>query len=249
MDLVWREPFRIRFYEAEPTGFVKVSALCRYLEEAADCHCRVHGLALSDLRATGRMWVLTRLALRLTSRPTLGEQVTVETWGSNRLGGVRAYRDFRFVDAGGAAFGEANSVWLMLDTATRRPLRLPESILSFRHPERSTPEPVDAAKLPLPERPSEEERIRVHWRHLDANGHANNVCYVEWALETVPLETRRNGRLTTLDIQFVNEARLDEEVICSAGETASPDGPSYLHTLRTAGGQLLAAARTDWIHD
>ncbi len=242
MDLVWRERFRVRFFEAEPGGRATVPALCRYLQETADAHCRPHGLALSDLRAAGRMWVLTRLAVRFTSLPRLGDDVAVETWGSNRIGAARAYRDFRMFDAGGRIIAEASSAWLILDTATRRPVRLPPEVLRFRHPERRTETPVDAEPLEAPERADAEERVRVFWRDLDTNSHANNVCYLDWALETVPVKLRAEGALAALDIQFLNEAFLGQEVVA----TADHDGLCYRHALRTAEGTLLALARTEW---
>jgi acyl-ACP thioesterase len=246
MNLVWRETYRVRFYEAEPGGRASAPAICRYLQETADIHCRAYGLSLDDLRATGRLWVLTHLSLRLTGRPRVGDEVAVETWGTRRLGGVRAYRDFLLLDAAGRTFGEASSLWLLLDAATRRPVRLPESILRFRHPDRVGADRVDAMDAIPPEHPSLEERDRVRWHDLDANGHANNVCYVDWAIETVPLALRREGRLSALDVRFVSEAFLDDEVISTAEEFPTADAPSYRHALRAGDGRLLAAGRTEW---
>ena len=40
------------------------------------------------------------------------------------------------------------------------------------------------------------------------------MCYVEWSLETVPLEIRRDFQLASLDIHFRNEVMLGQEVIC-----------------------------------
>src|SRR5271154_2359472 len=109
MDLIYREPFRVRFYEAEPNGRAAVTAICRYLQEAADCHCRSLGLSLSELREVGRMWVIVRLALQLFEFPRVGDSVMVETWPTNRMDGFRAYRDFRLRSGGGTLLGEAAS--------------------------------------------------------------------------------------------------------------------------------------------
>ena len=246
MSPVWREPFRVRIYEAEPSGRASVGALCRYFQEAADNHCRPHGLSLSQLHATGRTWVLTRLALRLTALPCLGEEVTVETWGSKRLRGARAYRDFRILNASEQSFCEGSSLWLLLDVTSRRPMRLPNAILAVRHPEWSTPEPVDATPLESPGPGSSEARLWVGWRDLDANGHANSVSYIEWALDTVPEHVRREKQLIRFDIQFLNEAFLGEEIVCAGEETGLPDSVSYRHSLRVSGGNLLVLARSDW---
>ncbi len=240
--MVHRESFRVRFYESDPGGRAAVPALCRYLQEAADSHCLSHGVSLSELLAAGRTWVLTRLALRFDTLPRRGDEVVVETWGSSRLGGVRAYRDFRVLDHTGKTLGKASSVWLMLDRATRRPVRLPETVLRFRNPDRPPDEEFDRLRLSMPERIDTEERFRVRWRDLDANGHANNVCYIEWAIETVPLELRRDGRLTALDAEFRGEALLDQEVVC----TAERNGNAFRHSIGIAGGSVLAVLKTEW---
>ena len=242
MDIVWRETFHVRVSEVDPAGRLSAASLARYLQETADSHCRPDGLSVSGLLAEGRMWVLTRLAMRISAWPRLLEAVTVETWGSHRLGGARAYRDFRVFDASGDTIAEASSVWLMLDARTRRPVRLPESVLRFQHPERETPEPVDAEGLAEPERPSAEVRLPVLWRDLDTNEHANNVCYIEWALEAVPLEVRRQATLAALDIQFVGEALLGQEIVSAVERREF----GFRHSLRTGDGRLAAVLRTEW---
>jgi len=247
MDLIWREPFRVRFYEAEPTGRAAVPAICRYLQEAADCHCRSLGLSLSELRGVGRMWVVVRLALQLSTFPRVGDSVVVETWPTSRVDGFRAYRDFRLLRADGTPLGEGASLWLMLDAKTRRPVRIPESVLEGRHPLLVTPEPVESSALVEPQAVTSQQQVRVRWRDLDVNGHANNVCYVEWALETVPLAIRQEFQLAGLDIQFRDEVLLDQEVMCISEQTGTPERPSFRHKLTATGGLVLATAKTDWL--
>ena len=247
MDLIWREPFRVRFYEAEPNGRASVPAICRYLQEAADCHCRSLGLSLSELRQTGRMWVIVRLALRLSAFPQVGDAVIVETWPTNRVDGFRAYRDFRLRSGDGTLLGEAASLWLMLDAKTRRPVRMPESVMEGRHPLFVTPEPVESVPLIEPQSVTSQQQVRVRWRDLDVNGHANNVCYVEWAIETIPLPIRQNMRLAALDIQFRNEVLVDQDVTGISEQTGKPERPSFRHKLVSSEGLVLAVAKTDWL--
>ncbi len=247
MDLIWREPFRVRFYEAEPTGRASVPAICRYLQEAADCHCRSLGLSLSELREAGKMWVIVRLALHLFAQPQVGEPVVVETWPTSRVDGFRAYRDFYLRRADGTLLGEAGSLWLMLDAKTRRPVRMPESVLEGRHPLFVTPEPVESLPLIEPSGATSQQQIRVRWRDLDVNGHANNVCYVDWALETIPLAIRQQMQLGRLDIQFRNEVLIDEDVTCICEQTGTPERPSFRHKLTSRDGLVLAVAKTEWL--
>ena len=67
------------------------------------------------------MWVLSRLHVRFSRIPDWREQITIETWPSDRTGGIRAQRDFRVLDADHNVIGEAGSLWLLLSKKTKRP--------------------------------------------------------------------------------------------------------------------------------
>jgi len=244
---MWREPFVVRFSDAGPDGLISPAAICRYLQEAADRHARPYGFGLLDVLATGRAWLLVRLALRLNSPPAMGDAIQVETWVSRRTGTLRAYRDFRLTGAGGRQYGEASSAWVLLDTATRRLVRLPDCARMLVHPGSSYGQPVDASRLPSPENPQWEERFRVGWRDLDINNHANNVCFVEWALETIPSNIRRVSRLCRLDIQFLGQAFLGVEVVCSTEVRQADRGYTCLHSVRSPEGYWLARIETGWV--
>lgn len=243
---VYCERFRVHFYEAEPDGRVTVPALCRYMQEAADADCRSAGVSLAELRNGGRTWLLTRFGLQLNALPRLGDNLVIQTWGSNRSRGIRAYRDFRLLNASGNIFGEAVSLWIMLDLNTRRPLRLSEDVLSLRRPERVHVNALDEMVLEAPAQTDCEQHFRVLWRDLDANEHANYVSYIEWALETIPAEVRRNKRLFELDVEYKGEAFLGQEVISSAECESLNNGTFYRAGMKTVKGKELAVVRTGW---
>jgi medium-chain acyl-[acyl-carrier-protein] hydrolase len=246
MNLVWKEAFRIHFYDAEPGGRAGVPALCRYMEEASNSQTQRLGLSLGQVRESNRMWVLSRLSLKVLGLPAVGDEVTVETWATDRTKGIRAYRDFRMRDSAAKILAEASSLWLLLDATTRRPLRLPESVLRMCHPESVASEAVDSSILVLPEQTPPGERFKVHWGDLDENGHANNIRYLEWALDSVRGSLRQVARLKSLEIQFMDEVLLNEELVSACMETGDPASPSFRHSLRAADDRILALARTDW---
>jgi acyl-ACP thioesterase len=114
------------------------------VQEAAGAHARAAGVAAAGSGAP-QVWVLAELRLRVDRYPREGERVTVETWPAARLGGVRGYRDFSLVDAAGRPFGAGASLWLLLDTGSRRPERLPDAVLALRT--------IDRPAVDLPEPP------------------------------------------------------------------------------------------------
>jgi len=109
VSLLHQETFPVRFFESEPTGRATPAAMCRFAQEAAEGHCRTIGMSLLDMRAQNRMWVLTRFRLQMDCYPKVGETVTVQTWASARTNGIRAVRDFCFLDSQGRPTGRGSS--------------------------------------------------------------------------------------------------------------------------------------------
>lgn len=254
MTPFWQESFRVRFYDVEPTGRLSIPALCRYLQDAADRHCRSAGVSPQQLRGQERMWVIVRMRLSVFAQPMVDDEVKAETWPTSRIDGRRAYRDFRLRAADGSVLAEAASLWLFLDTGNHRPVRLPTEIDGDRIEDLITTEPVEALKLAVPARPTLFAHFQVRWRDLDANGHANNTCYIEWLIETIPDAIRREGSLRVADINFKDEVLLGETVHCETEHAAPESGAEYfanrrecfLHCLKADGGRTLAVARSEW---
>ena len=199
-------------------------------------------MSLSELRTQNRMWILTRFRLQMDRYPREGDSVAVETWASPRTNGIRAVRHFLFLDANGDPLGRASSIFLMMDSNRKRPVRLPPVVLALAHQERPDSDEFETPRLQAPDNPERQRVLAVGWRDLDANEHANNVSYVEWALEALPLEMNRDRMLVQFDIEFLAEAFYGDQVI---SEVQLHDS-SGQHQLKNSAGSVLALAVSCW---
>ncbi len=200
-------------------------------------------MSLGELRSQNRMWILTRFRLQMERYPQNGDSVTVETWASSRTNGIRAVRQFQFLDADGGRLGRAASIFLMMDSVRKRPVRLPEVVLALADEERSDAEEFEIPRLKAPEDPGRQQTLSVGWKDLDANDHANNVSYVEWALEALPLEMNRDRMLAQFDIEFLAEAFYGDQIISAVEVNDS----ACTHQLKNAAGAVLALAVSRWV--
>lgn len=185
---VWRESFRVRFADLDVGGLASVGALCRWLQDAAGGHAQAVGLASDDL-----LWVLAELRLRVDRYPIEGDRVEVSTWAAARLGGARGYRDFSLGDQAGKPIGEAATLWLLLDRMTRKPVRLPRSVLALREQGRDAVVLLEAGLVAAPPPDIPGHPCTARWHDLDPNGHVTNTRLVEWLLDASPAETWRRG--------------------------------------------------------
>lgn len=242
---VWTEPFRIRAYEAGPDGLASVLSVCDLFQEAAGEQARAHDLELFPTAGGVATWVLNRLRVVVAGAlPQARDAVTVDTWPSDR-DNVRAHRDFVLRDAEGEAIVRATSVWFLIDTARRRPVRLPPAMDTFLPPP-DVPRALtlDGAEAPsAPESADRTERFLVRYADVDRVGHANHVRVLEWLLEAVPEATRAARTLATLDVSFQTEATPGQTVISTCG-----GGAGRLNHLitREDDGRTVALAHSIW---
>ena len=238
--LVSTQTFQIRAYEVGPDELASILTVCDLLQEAAGEHARSLGRDGFDL-PDGRFatWVLTRLRVRLHRRPRIRETVNIETWPSD-LDGLRAFRDFRMTGENGDALATATSAWFLIDPERRRPVRLPPEMDGFAVRDRERALTIASSSPPAPKSSEAEQSFVVRRSDLDRVGHANNVRFIEWALEALDDDMG----LGEIDIQYRTEAVYGDTVISRASALAK--GARNHEIARASDGTTLALARTLW---
>ena len=98
------------------------------------------------------------------------------------------------------------------------------------------------AKFPAPDPPAFVRTFRVSGEHLDANGHVNNVRFVEWVLASLPAEAAARP-LAGVDLSFRAEGREGETLTVACGpDPAPPSGRlAFRHRIAAGTRELLLA--------
>src|SRR5690606_14573495 len=117
------------------------------MQEIAWEHANELGFGYEQLKARNQFWVLSRLKVRINRRPCWTEGVKLETW-SRGTDGFFGYRDYNFIDKTGKPIVQATSSWLILDSETKRIVRL-SLFKEFPHYSESIFK-VNASKLKSP---------------------------------------------------------------------------------------------------
>jgi acyl-ACP thioesterase len=246
MDAIYEHRLRVRFYEVDYSGFVKPTALFNYMQDAAASHVRQLGIGVSDLKAYNLTWVISRFHLRLMRYPRGNDTITIRTWPAT-LEGLFSCREFLISDEDGNDIAVATSSWAAVNLASRRPVRLKDHLPDFPLlPQRAIED--DFPSLAVPDGNANELFFQVRRSDLDINRHVNNAVYVDWALETVPVEIAEKYRLVTTEVGFRGEAFYGDTVICRcAVDAVSAAEIVCLHQiLKKENGKELTRVRTLW---
>ncbi|GBG91603.1 hypothetical protein CBR_g52636 [Chara braunii] len=237
---VYSETFFIRCYEVGVDRTARIDTIANLLQEVAVNHARCVGFTDNGFGTTPAMrqkrliWVTTRLHVEMLHYPAWGDVVEIQTW-LQQEGKVNARRDWVISDARtGQLVGRATSAWVMMSQDTRRLVRIPEEVkaeyLQYCFPHRHAIKDKSASgrKIERLEDPPEFARagLQVRRSDLDMNQHVNNVTYVGWMIESIPLEVLDNFELLNLTLDYRCESVGDDVIeSLTSLEVASPDCP------------------------
>lgn len=237
--------FTVRSNEIDYRGQATLPALVSYMQEAAWENTRDLGISMYELLERGLTWVLQRMRVEMFRYPTHGDKLTVETWASGRER-VFLHRDFRIYNEARELLGQATSVWLVMDVVKRQLVSVPDFILAVEVVPGREPLPFAKGKLPQLQEAQHEQQMPVRWHDIDLNRHVTNTRYLQWALDTLPLEVLEQKQLQEIDIIFKAESILGDTVV-SATAPDTADANAYLHRLTSQeSGKELVQAKTTW---
>jgi acyl-ACP thioesterase len=240
----FKREFIISSYELDPRGCARLTTMANYFQEIAYHHANDLGFGYEAMTTRHTMWLLSRLRIRMMRYPEWNERIRVETWPSG-VDKLFAVRDFRVTDHSGREVGLASSCWLIVDLDSHRPLR-PMGELE-RYASIVYGPPVFGSypeKINLHNRLLEQDRHRVKFSDLDIVGHVNNVKYIEWSIDAAIREIGRGTEIGELEINYLQEARLGDEVLIS-GEVCQGElpNPCYFLASRYGDGKEVFRAK------
>lgn len=236
----WRTESVIRSYDVGPGWLARLPVICQRMQDAAMHHAEHFGLGHSFLGARNMAWALARQRIRIDSMPKLGDLVRIRTWPS-RMDRLFFYRDFEVTDADGRVLVLATTAWFVFDLA-KRERQHPDAFLEVELPIGPPVLGEKPARLKGCELPSRGPVIQVGYGDLDFNEHVNNVRYIEWVLNSLPLEFHRAHALRELEANYLAEALYGNEITVGTLETAPL---TFAHDIR-AGASELFRARSVW---
>lgn len=222
-------------------GTLGLRPLVGLFHDAAWHHAASLGFGVGHLQQAGRTWMLSRLEVRLDDPPRPGDRVVVETWPSG-LERLFAMRDFALRAADGRVLARGIYAYLIVDVAGRRPVR-PDRHARGDWPTSELPHAIPDFSLKVPRSEGLEPafRERAAARHLDDNGHVNNIHLIGWLTEAVPRGLRGAGTPALVRVEFLREI-LEGEAL-EASWARRDDG--VVTELQRAG-EPLARAFTLW---
>lgn len=246
MDRIIAErEYKVHNYEADGNGRILVSSLMNYLEDIAIVQANEFGSGIEYLKQNNIAWVVYRWNVRIKKYANVGEILKVRTW-PHTYRKFYAYRKHEVVNSQGEVIVTADSIWFMIDISRRRPCKISDEIVNMFGLKEGEKEEIAFEKLTAPSNNEVEKKFQVRYSDIDMNHHVNNVKYISWALETVPMDIIKNLLLKQLSISYEKETKYGEIVTVSSEVIESQNEFAVVSSLVNENGDKLTLVRTEW---
>lgn len=206
---------RIRFSEIDEFGQLTVPGVINYFQDCSIFHSESIGRGVKFLKEEQKGWLLASWQVLINRRPLLGETVAVSTWPTE-FNGIYGTRNFTMRTKDGEMLSYANSIWVYMDLAKGRPLKVdPEEAKAYGM-EPALEMEYAPRKITGMKDLTEGECMPVRPHHLDTNHHVNNGQYVAMALEVLPRQTQ----VRQLRVDYKKSAVLGDVICPRVGQDA-----------------------------
>ncbi|GMH14141.1 hypothetical protein Nepgr_015982 [Nepenthes gracilis] len=257
-SLVFRQKFSINSYETGPHGTIFIETMINHSLEAGLNQLKSIGLLDDGFGSTPEMskrnliWVVTQHQIVVDRYPKWGDVVQVDIWlsplGKNAMQRGWLYRDLKTSEI----LARASSMWVMMHKHSRILSKFPDEVRQELEPHYVSAPPVDRRKLPkLGDNTAEYIRggLTPRLSDLDVNQHVNNVKYIGWILESVPLQLMESNELSGITVEYKRECGMGnvlQSLTTVSAASVIGERIECLHLLRLDDGTEVVRARTEW---
>ena len=204
---------QVRLGDVDDRARLRLDAIARYLQDIATDDTA--SLDLDDVEGDGSSWVVRRTMIEVRHAARLDERLELATFCS---GTGRGWAERRTSISGGhGASIETVSLWIRIDPASGRPIRLSERFLEIYGPTAGDRRVSSRLQLRRPPEHVTRRAWAIRRVDLDPLRHVNNAVHWSVVEETLP-EGSRRGRG---EIEYLAPIEPDADVCVAVDEQSS----------------------------
>jgi medium-chain acyl-[acyl-carrier-protein] hydrolase len=243
---IFTKEYEIHYYEVDIKKRLLMTSLIDFLGDIATDHSEKLGVGMDYLRENNMAWVLHNWDIDMYKYPVYGDKITIRTtpYAFKKFYG---YRRFEIFNENGEVIGKAESLWILINTERKRPIRVPEYIGNIYGVEGEGEETFEFPGLQNPSRIDCEKEFKVRYTDIDTNMHVNNAKYPGWAIESVPMEVVLNKTLKNIKVIYGKETKYGDTIKVLSEIKEENNKTICLHKIEDKEGKELTQLETIWI--
>ncbi|MEJ2615987.1 MAG: thioesterase [Ignavibacteriaceae bacterium] len=241
---MYEQNYFIHYYDVDLKQRASIFSLLRYFEDIAILHSEHVNRGIGYYTQHHVGWVLYKWDIKILRYPDFKETVKVRTQPSH-LKGFHAFRYFDILDLNGNQIITANSMWLFLNTDTKKPTRITDDIFEGYGVDKNKMTELEFGSINKISKIDNEKEFDVRYVDIDSNHHVNNIKYVEWALEMVPQNVVENYNLNHIKVNYKKETAYGNIIVSSIEIQKEEEKIKCIHQI-SSGESVLCILETNW---
>ena len=223
MAIKFSKKYEVNYYDVDYKLNCKLSSIVNFLCDIGNCQSEEVGETIEHLLESNSAWVFYKYDIRIKEYPKYREIINIETTpaGFNKF---YAYRNYKITNSEGKLIGEATALFFLIDITKRRPKRIAAEQLKSYQAEDLANVSIDMEEVKKLEKVDNDKIFKIRYSDIDSNGHVNNVKYIEWAIEAVPLDIVKGYYLKRVKVVFEKEAKYGHNITAEAQIINNEDG-------------------------
>lgn len=207
--------YDIPYFLVDKERKLRITALIQFMEDMAIRHSEACGVGLDFYEQQQVAWVLAKWDIEVTRSPRFNQQITIIT-EPTAFRNFFGFRKFVVKDHQGEVLAGAHSLWIFIDTRKKKPIPVNEKLIRAfgLTSEKKTPLPIEAPSAPETGQYATSFLIRPG--DIDTNHHVNNARYIEWALDTLPIEVTTGKSVHRVLVDYRKELNYGQEITSEA---------------------------------
>jgi len=211
---VFSQNFEIQSHHIVRNFEASLQYLMGCMQHTAERHVDSLHIGWDDLHAKGCFWAIYRMGIRIERMPKKYETITVRTWANPPQRLIQP-RSFEILDHNGNVILQAQSMWIILEEKTFRPLTIEdvagcgEAMYRMGDGNGFTMNlkigSIDTAGL------SPACTRTVLYSDIDTNHHVNNTNYVRWFIDSFSSDFLEHHFLRSIVINYTLQALIEEQ--------------------------------------
>lgn len=233
-------PFTIQPENVDFTLRASAASIISYMLNVAGTDAHRKGFGVEALQGHSFTWVLSRLAVEISTQPRQYTDIEIDTWVNefNRLSSTRNFK----MRIGDEVIAAGVSQWCMLNMETRQAVDMTLLKDVYERAMVAEASPIAAPARLRDVEPQISVSRPVVYSDIDFNRHVNTLRYIDLIFDTLPLELIEKNAGIRLDINFIAEALYGEVLTIGAYS----EGNVWQFDISSDSGKKLCRAKIEF---
>jgi acyl-ACP thioesterase len=245
MNPIWETTIKIRAFDVDANGRLKVNTILDYFQDAASNDAERLNFGYTNFVPRGLTWVLSWAKFEFIDYPQFAEEIKIQTWGKKQVK-LYSMRDYLMFNSKDEIICKGTSAWLLLDSKTLRPKILPQLF-----PEIKMNDSMNAlTDLPQKISPFSETEIiystNIRYSDIDLNQHANNASYIKLMLDCFDKDFHKAHSMKTLTVSFNAESKYGDEMQLKKGTRDDNTLIHYVEAKNLTSNKIVFQSFIEW---